>query len=163
MAVSIATGSGNTSALAVDGANHDLLTRDDLGVLHSGQIRSDLMPPDTLFFVPTPIIIPQTYINGVTHTITSPMFTTAAGDERLSLLFFNYGYTTDRTYKGRTEIVLPTSSYNAYYFQSILRLDETAIDTLMTIDEYYADGVGLVKLHAHAAATQRLVILLTDR
>jgi hypothetical protein len=158
----IALGQSNQVELNINGVPHDLLTIDDLGVLHSGQIRPAAQPPDTLFFYPTPIIMPRILSHGTTWYIESPPFTGDSGDVKRTLLYFNYGYFTERRYVGRENVILPTSSYEAYHFQSLLFYDEYSSDTLINVDEYYAANVGLVKLIARVNRDQRLIILLED-
>ncbi|MEE9442869.1 MAG: hypothetical protein V3V99_09410 [candidate division Zixibacteria bacterium] len=160
--IDIISGQNNQVQLAVNDTARDLLTIDNIGVLHSGQIRLDATPPDTLFFVPTPVILPRSYSIGSTLYITTPPFVTDTGEIRTSFLNLNYGFFTERTFIERSEVILPTSSYNAYHFRSHIFLNELSTDTLMTVDEYYADNVGLVMLASKAAATQRLIILLAD-
>lgn len=160
--VDIISGQDNQVQLSANGTARDLLIIDDVGVLHSGQIRPNAIPPDTLFFVPTPVILPHSYSTGSTVYITTPPFVSDTGEIRTSFLNLNYGFFTERTFVGQSEIILPTSSYDTYHFRSLIFLNEISTDTLMTVDEYYADNVGLVMLASKAAATQRLIILLAD-
>jgi hypothetical protein len=160
--VDIISGHDNQVQLSVNGTARDLFIIDDVGVLHSGQIRLNAVPPDTLFFVPTPVILSRSYSIGSTLYITTPPFVSDSGETRTSFLNLNYGFFTERTFIGQSEVILPTSSYNTYHFRSHIFLNEISTDTLMTVDEYYADNVGLVMLASKAAATQRLIILLAD-
>jgi hypothetical protein len=57
--VSVVRGQQNQVELDVDGLAHDLLTVDQSGVLHSGQIRPLAQPADTLYYYPTPVIMPR--------------------------------------------------------------------------------------------------------
>jgi hypothetical protein len=148
--------------LSLNNLPHDLLTIDELGILHSGQIRPQAIPPDTLFFYPTPMIMPRTFFRGNTWYIDSPPFTTETGEIERSLLYFNYGYFTERTFVGRENVVLPTGSYNAYHFQSYLFSDERSFDTLMTVNEYYSPGIGPVKIVLRLDRSRRLILLLED-
>lgn len=163
MQLTITPGSSSQVELLVDGQPHDLLTLDDLGVLHSGQIRSDVQPPDTLYFYPTPLLMPGTYTSGNSWSIESPSYTTDSGEERFSLLYINYGFVTLRKFIGKAEVVLPTGSYETYQFQSHLFLNDSSTDTLMTVDEFYAAGVGPVKIASRAAGSRRIMILLDDQ
>ncbi len=158
----ITPGAVNTVELSLDNVAHDLLTVDNIGVLHSGQIRPDETPEDTLFFISTPVILPQNLVIGDTRTITTPSFINNGESERLALFFINYGYTNYRTFHGLTEVIVPISSYNAYHFQSVLFLDDSATDTVMVSDEYYAPGVGLVRMETRAAGTTRSITLLEN-
>jgi hypothetical protein len=160
--IGITRGQNNQVEVAVGGLPHDLLTIDDIGVLHSGQIRSQVMPPDTLFFYPTPLIMPRNIFHGSTWYIDSPPYSSMSGDIQRTLLYFNYGYFTERSYLGQENVVLPTHSYNTFHFRSLLFADESSSDTLITVDEYYAAGVGPVKLIARIERSQRLIILLED-
>ncbi|MFH1699167.1 MAG: hypothetical protein ABIE07_01155 [Candidatus Zixiibacteriota bacterium] len=160
--VDIISGHGDQVQLSANGTARDLLTLDDVGVLHSGQIRLNAAPPDTLYYVPTPVILPRFYTIGTTFYITTPLFVTDTGEIRTSFLNLNYGFFTERSFIEQSEVILPTSSYDAYHFRSHIFLNELSTDTLITADEYYADGVGLVMLASKAAATRRLIILLAD-
>jgi len=160
--LTVTRGTDQTVALSYDGRPRDLLAIDNVGVLHSGQIRPDAAPPDTLFYVPTPVIIPQNYYGLSSHALYTPLLMTDSGYQRLSTLFFNYGFFTRRTFLQETQIVLPTSSYTAYRFRAYLFLDDTVADTAMVVDEFYAAEVGLVKLDAVASGMHRLIILLED-
>jgi len=163
MMVDITHGQGNQYRLSIDGAAHDLLTVDTRGVLHSGQIRSYIIPQDTVFYVPTPVLMPAPMSSVTPWTVATPEVMTASGEERRSLLFLNYGFFTQRTFEAIADVILPTSSYTAYRFQALLFYDENTVDdTLMIIDEYYAVDVGLVKLEAHSDNSHRLIILLDD-
>lgn len=160
--LTILRGQDNQVRLSVDGVPHDLLTVDPLGVLHSGQIRTDVNPIDTIFFYPTPVIMPRTLPGNSPWNILSPPYTAASGEERRTLLFLNYGYYTVRTYLGRSDVVLPTGSYEAYHCRSALFLDATAVDTQMVADEYYSPSVGLVELESRAPGRGRRIILIAD-
>ncbi len=157
LSLEITEGEGNQVELTVDGTPHDVLTVDPLGVLHTGLIRYDVNPPETLFYTPTPIIMPREYAIGSSWSVISPQY-----DEKSALLFLNYGYLTQRTFEGKIDIVLPTNSYESYYFKSCLFFNETSPDTMMVVDEYYADNVGLVKLLSRGGGSRRLIILLDD-
>ena len=158
----ITRGQNNSVALGFDNVAHDLLTVDNLGVLHSGQIRPTATPPDTLFFIPTPVLVPALYTAGTVQSVTSPPYRVGSEDEKLALLFLYYGYHAERKFIGREQVVVPVSSYNAYHFQTQIFLDESSSDTLMSADEYYAAGVGLVKMIMRAAGTKRLIVLLEN-
>lgn len=160
--VEIIRGQNNRVELAINGAPHDLLTIDDIGILHSGQIRPDIIPPDTIFFYPTPIIMPRSFSVGSSWNIESPPYTIASGEIKRTLLYLNYGYYTERHYLGRELVVLPSGSFDAYYFQSFIFADMASSDTLIRTEEYHAPGVGLVKLVARYNHSQRLIILLED-
>jgi hypothetical protein len=148
--------------LSLDGLAHDLLTIDPLGVLHSGQIRPDANPADTVFFYPTPLLMPRTAQNNSSWNILSPSFLGPSGAERRTLLYLNYGYFTVRTFLGRSDVILPGGSYEAYHCRSALFLTETATDTQMVVDEYYSPTVGLVKLESQAPGRGRRIILISD-
>ena len=79
---------------------------------------------------------------------------------RSTFLNLNYGFYTERTYIDRSEIVLPLGSFNTYHFQTHLFLDQSSSDTLLTIDEFYEDALGLVMLRSNSTSTKRLIILL---
>jgi hypothetical protein len=160
--LTVTTAANSHVALSVDGHPHDLLTLDDLGVLHTGQIRPEAQPPDTLYFYPTPLLMPRTYTAGKAWSILSPSYSSDSGSERLSLLYINYGFLTLRKFIGQADVVLPTGSYQTYQFQSHLLLSEASTDTLMTVDEFYASGVGPVKIISRAAGSRRIIILLDD-
>jgi hypothetical protein len=100
---------------------------------------------------------------GSAWSIESPPFATDSGEVRRTLLYFNYGYFTWRRYVGKETIVLPTSSYDTYHFQSFLFSDISSIDTLINTDEYYAPNIGPVKIIARFDRSQRLILLLEDR
>jgi|GEM_PF-2057608 len=160
--LAVLRGQNDQVRLSLDGIPHDLLTIDPLGVLHSGQIRADVNPNDTVFFYPTPVIMPRTLPGGGTWTILSPPYTGLSGEERRTLLFLNYGYYTVRKYLGRADVVLPSGSYEAYHCRSALFLDAAAVDTQMVVDEYYSPSVGLVKVDSLAPGLGRRVILIAD-
>lgn len=160
--IAVTRGQSGQVELGVNGTPHDLLTIDEAGILHSGQIRTHAQPPDTLFFYPTPLIMPRRVVAGGVWSYSSPPFAVDTTCVHRTLLFLNYGFHTERTFLGRVNIVLPTSSYDAYRFQSFLFYDETSSDTFMTADEYYAPGTGLVKLESHSGLSRRLIILLED-
>lgn len=163
MRISIIRGQNDQVQLLLDGVAHDLLTIDALGVLHSGQIRPNASPADTVFFYPTPVIMPRTAQNNSSWNILSPPFTGPSGDERRTLLFLNYGYYTVRKFLGRSDVILPGGSYQAYHCRSVLFLTETSVDTQMVVDEYYSPAVGLVKLESQAPGRGRRIILIEDR
>lgn len=158
----ITPGQGGTVELGIDNIAHDLLTIDDIGVLHSGQIRPAAIPEDTIIFFPTPVVMRQNLTVGETLGVTSPAYLQDSVSRRMSLFFLNYGYHTLRTFVGKTQIVVPISSYDAYHFTTAIMLDADATDTVMTCDEYYAPDVGLVKMEARAPGSRRLIILLED-
>lgn len=161
--IAITRGSGNEVELAASGLPHDLLTVDPSGILHSGQIRPAAMPPDTLFFYPTPVIMPRSFVIGGTWSFVSPPYRQGADEVRKTLLYLTYGFFTERRYLGRVDLILPTSSYSTYHFRSALFDDESSLDTLMTIDEYYAAEVGPVKMLSRFGRSRRLIILLDDQ
>ncbi len=163
MRINILKGQNDRVQLSLDGVAHDLLTIDVLGILHSGQIRPNANPVDTIFFYPTPMIMPRTARNNSTWNILSPPFAGPAGDERRTLLFLNYGYFTARIFLGRSDVILPGGSYEAYHCRSVLFLTETSVDTQMVVDEYYSPTVGLVKLESLAPGRGRRIILIEDR
>jgi hypothetical protein len=163
MRIGILRGQNDQVRLSLDGVAHDLLTIDALGVLHSGQIRTGVNPIDTVFFYPTPIIMPRTAQNNSSWNILSPPYAAPSGDERRTLLFLNYGYFTVRTFLGRYDVVLPGGSYEAYHCRSILFLTAASVDTQMVVDEYYSPTVGLVKLESQAPGRGRRIILIEDR
>ncbi len=160
MTIALQPGANNQVTLSVDGAPHDLLTIDPLGVLHSGQIQPT--PPDTIFFYPTPLIMPRTLIFGAVWNIVSPPYTGPLGEERRTLLYLNYGYYTKRTYLGRSDVILPGGSFEAYHCRSLLFLTESSPDTQMVVDEFYSPTVGLVKLESQAPGRGRRIILIED-
>lgn len=160
MTIALQPGSNNQVTLSVDGIRHDLLTIDPLGVLHSGQIQPT--PPDTIFFYPTPLIMPRTLTFGAVWNIMSPPFAGPLGEERRTLLYLNYGYYTTRTYLGRSDVILPGGSFEAYHCRSVLFLTESSADTQMVVDEFYSPSVGLVKLEAQAPGRGRRIILIED-
>ena len=160
--ISIARGSNNDIELSVGGLAHDLLTVDNSGILHSGQIRPAALPPDTLFFYPTTVIMPRFFTTGNTWSFMAPPYTEGGIEIRKILLYLTYGYFTERKYLGRLSIVLPTGSYETYHFRSALFQDEYSSDTLMTLDEYYSAGIGPVKILSRFGRSQRLILLLDD-
>jgi len=162
MEVTITRGQNGQVQLAVDGEPHDLLTVDPQGVLHSGQIRPHAAPPDTIFLYPTPLIIPRTYLVGNSWSYVSPRYIDSAAEVRRTVLFLNYGFITERECIGTADVILPTKSYDAWQFQALLYLDDTAVEPFITVDEYYAPGVGLVQLVSHSGFSRRLIILLED-
>ncbi len=158
----ITGGAGGTVELAFDNIPQALLTIDNIGVLLSGQIIPNANPPDTNYFYPTPVLIPQSYTVGTIQASTSPPFAIDSAEKKLTMFFLNYGYYTERIFMGLEDIVLPISSYNAYHFQSDIFIDDNAATPLMTAHEYYAPGVGLVKMELQAAGTRRIIVLLED-
>lgn len=159
----ITRGGGTQVQLSVNGVPHDLLTIDAVGVLHSGQIYMATSIPETLYFYPTPLLLPATFAKNKSWSLISPLFRDDSGEERrLSVLFMNYGFNTVREFVGTTAVVLPTGSYNAYQFRSTLHLGESTGNPLALIDEYYAPSVGLVKLVSVAGGSRRLILLLQD-
>ncbi len=163
MRIGVLRGQNNQVRLSLDGIARDLLTIDVIGVLHSGQIRTDVDPDDTVFFYPTPMIMPRTARNNSSWNILSPPYTGPSGEERRTLLFLNYGYFTVRTFLGRSDIILPGGSYEAYHCRSILFFAAASVDTQMVVDEYYSPTVGLVKLESLAPGRGRRIILIEDR
>ncbi len=163
--VTFTGGSGNQVEMAINGTPQALLTNDNAGVLLSGQIRGDVIPIDTLLYIdPTPIVMPRSVTSGAQWSLSIPTLNLASGTERRTQLFLNYGFITDRRFIRNIDIVLPLGSYAAYQFESRLFLADVADTTpVMTVHEYYADGVGLVKLVASAPNYRRLIILLDDR
>jgi hypothetical protein len=161
--ISIMRGQDNNVELSVNGLPHDLFTIDVSGILHSGQIRPGAIPPDTLFFYPTPVIMPRFFTVGRTWSFMAPPYMEGEEYVKKSLLNLTYGYFTERTYLGRRDIVLPTGSYETYHFRSALFQDETSSDTMMTIDEYYSSGIGPVKILSRFGHSRRLILLLDDR
>jgi len=160
--VSIVRGQNNQVELDVSGLAHDLLTIDQSGVLHSGQIRPLAQPPDTLYYYPTPVIMPRVMGPGSAWSFTSPMYRENSVEKRKTLLNLIYGYYVERKYVGPVNVLLPSHSFATYYFRTALFLDESSFDTLMTIDEYYAPGVGPVKLVSRFDRSQRLILLLSS-
>jgi len=160
--ISIARGQQNQVELDVAGLAHDLLTIDQSAVLHTGQIRPQADPPDTLYLYPTPVIMPRVLGPGSVWSFTAPMYWEDDTEKRKTLLNLIYGYFVEREYIGTVNIVLPSRTFATYYFRSTLFLDESSTDTLMTIDEYYAPGVGPVKLVSRFDRSQRLILLLSD-
>ncbi len=160
--ISIVRGQQNQVELDVSGLAHDLLTIDQSGVLHTGQIRPQAQPPDTLYYYPTPVIMPRVFAPGSAWSFTSPMYRENSVEKRKTLLNLVYGYYVERRYIGPVSVVLPSQSFAAYYFRATLFLDESSTDTLMTIDEYYAPGVGPVKIVSHFDRSQRLILLLSS-
>jgi hypothetical protein len=160
--ITILRGQNDQARLSLDGIPHDLLTIDPIGVLHSGQIRADVDPADTIFFYPTPVVMLRALPGGGSWSILSPPYTGSSGEERRTLLFLNYGYYTVRKYLGRSDVVLPSGSYEAYHCRSALFLDAAAVDTQMVVDEYYSPSVGLVKLESQAPGRGRRIILIAD-
>ncbi len=161
--ISVVPGQQHQVEFDVAGLAHDLLTLDQSGVLHSGQIRPQAQPPDTLYYYPTPIIMPRVLGPGSAWSFTSPMYREGSVEKRKTLLNLIYGYYVERKYIGSVSVVLPSQSYSAYYFRAALFLNDASFDTLMTIDEYYASGVGPVKLVSHFDRSQRLILLLNDQ
>lgn len=160
--IGITGGQNETVVMSVNGEDHDLFTIAGAGVLHSGQIRTDIIPRDTLFYYPTPMILPRQFRDEPWQIFT-PAYVADSAQIKRSLLFLNYGYLTEREYVEPVEVILPTGSYNAYYYQSLIYDDEMAVLPVMTADEYYAPDVGLVKLVLHIGDhSQRLIILLED-
>jgi hypothetical protein len=160
--ISIIRGQQNQVELDVSGLAHDLLTVDASGVLHSGQIRSQAMPPDTLYYYPTPVIMPRVLGSGSAWSFTSPMYREGSLEKRKTLLNLIYGYYVERKFVGMADVVLPSRSFSTYRFRAALFFDESSFDTLMTIDEYYANGIGPVKIVSRFERSQRLILLLTD-
>lgn len=160
--LSVVPGQQNRVELDVSGLAHDLLTVDQSGVLHTGQIRPQAQPPDTLYYYPTPIIMPRVMGPGSAWSFTSPMYREGSVEKRKTLLNLIYGYYVERRYVGLVNIVLPSQSFEAYYFRAALFMNDSSFDTLMTIDEYYAPGVGPVKLLSRFDRSQRLILLLND-
>lgn len=160
--ISVVRGQQNRVELVVNGLAHDLLTVDQFGVLHSGQIRPQAQPPDTLYYYPTPVIMPRIFGNGSAWSFTSPMYRENSVEKRKTLLNLIYGYYVERKYVGTISVVLPSQSFTTYYFRAALFLNEASFDTLMTIDEYYAPGVGPVKLVSRFDRSQRLTLLLSS-
>ncbi len=161
--ISIAKGQDNEVELSIYGLAHDLFTLDNTGILHSGQIRPAVMPPDTLFFYPTPVIMPRFFSTGNTWSFITPPYTEGGNEVRRTLLYLTYGYVTERKYLGRVGVVLPTGSYQTFHFRSALFQDEASTDTLITMDEYYASGIGPVKIYSRFGPSRRLILLLEDR
>ncbi|MDD4050776.1 MAG: hypothetical protein PHR28_02600 [candidate division Zixibacteria bacterium] len=162
MRINVLRGRNDQVRLSLDGVAHDLLTIDALGVLHSGQIRPNANPVDTVFFYPTPVIMPRTLQGNSSWNILSPPFVGPLGAERRTLLFLNYGYYTVRKFLGRSDVILPGRSYEAYHCRLALFLTETSVDTQMVVDEYYSLTVGLVKLESQAPGRGRRIILIED-
>jgi len=161
--ISVRRGSSDEIELSAGGLAHDLLTVDNSGILHSGQIRPAALPPDTLFFYPTPVIMPRFFATGNTWSFMAPTYTEGGIEIRKTLLYLTYGYFTERKYLGRLNIVLPTGSYETFHFRSALFQDEYSSDTLMTLDEYYSAGIGPVKILSRFGRSRRLILLLDDR
>ena len=161
--ISIVRGQQNQVELDVSGVAHDLLTVDQSGVLHSGQIRPQVMPPDTLYYYPTPVIMPRTLGPGSAWSFTSPMYRENSAEKRKTFLNLIYGYYVERKYVGTANVILPSRSYTTYCFRAALFFNESSFDTLITIEEYYAPGIGPVKLMSHFERSQRLILLLSDR
>jgi len=160
--IEITRETNNRVVLSLYNQPHDLLTIDGLGVLHSGQIRPTAMPPDTIHFYPTPVIMPRQFGNGSKWTISTPPLMTDTGMVKKVFLYFYYGCYAVRTYIGRENVILPGGSYNAYRFQSFLFSDHSSPDTLITSEEYFAPDVGLVQQILRTDRRQRLIILLDD-
>jgi hypothetical protein len=160
--LTITRGVDNHVELAVNGSPQALVTIDDLGVLHSAQIHSAVVPPDTLYFFPTPIIMSRSIVPGQSWSYTTPWFTLGDTELRPLVLYLYYGYYVERQYQGRMEILLPTSSYDAYRFETAIYDDIASADTLFAIEEYYAGNVGLVKQVIRYGRSQRLILLLLD-
>lgn len=156
----------NQVVMKIDGEKHDLFTLDESGILHTGHFISGAIAPDTfnLFWPTPPIIIPGSYTLGSSWSVTTPPLSLADSTEQLMfMLFINYGFVNQRTFTETLEVILPRGSYDTYHFEATLLLDENATDTVMTIDEYFSEGVGLVKMQARAGNSfRRLIILLED-
>jgi hypothetical protein len=157
LVLDIAPGEKNQVELSVNGAPRDVLTIDALGILHTARIDPQAIPPDTQFFTPTPVIMPRHYTSGSTWSVVSPQY-----DSKASILYLYDGYFTQRKFMEKTDVILPTSSYEAFHFRSHLFVDEASPDTLVTVDEYYAADVGLIRLLSRAGGSRRLIILLDD-
>jgi hypothetical protein len=160
--IEITRGQNNQVAISLYSLPHDLLTVDNIGILHSGQIRPAALPPDTVHFYPTPVIMPRQFSSGSTWNIHTPCLSTDTGKVAKTFLYFYYGYYTLRTYIGRESIVLPGGSYDTYRFRSLIFSDESSSDTLIISEEYFAPDIGLVQQILRADRKQRLIILLED-
>ena len=162
--LAVAPGVNQQVVLRIDGNLHDLLTIDSDGILHTAQFVPDGTPPDTIiYFFPTPIIIPASTTANQTWTVNTPLLTEDSQEQRRSVLFMHYGFSVSRTFRGQQTIVVPASSYNTYYFESDLYLNESDTIPTLTAEEFFAEGVGLVQQILRSGNSyKRLVILLED-
>lgn len=160
--IGITRGTGNQVELTIDGSPQALLLTDQLGVIHSGQIRPQAIPPDTIRYLPTPLLVPNQFHTGTAWSYSTPDFAGTGGDEKKTVLYLNHGYRTVRDFYGTELILLPSGSYDTYHFRSHLFLGEDLADTAMVVDEYFAQDIGPVKIVARFGLSQRLIILLDD-
>jgi hypothetical protein len=147
--------------LSAGGAPHDLLRVASNVVLHTAQIFFDGGGEvDTLFFVPTPELMPRSLSPDAQWSYTTPEYTTVSGSERRAFFFLNYGYFTTRTFVGEEEVVVPADAYNAFHFTAELYLSEFGLEPLITADEYYAPDVGVVRIIARSGPSTRIITLI---
>ncbi len=163
LTIGIARGTGNQFTLSVGGTPQSLLLTDPLGVMHAGQIRLQAIPPDTIRYFPTPLLLPNQYHTGIVWSYSTPDFAGSGTAEKKTALYLNHGYRTERSFQGNELILLPSGSFSTYHFKSILFLDDSSADTAMIVDEFFAPDIGPVKIEARFGLSQRLIILLDDR
>jgi hypothetical protein len=147
--------------ISAGGAPHDILRVASSVILHSAQIYFDGGGGvDTLFFVPTPELMPRELNPGAVWSYSTPEFTTVSGGERRAFFFLNYGYYTTRTFVGPKEVVVPADAFNAFHFTAELYLSESGTNPLITNDEYFAPDIGLVRMISRSGPSTRIVTLI---
>ncbi|MDH4157271.1 MAG: hypothetical protein OEW00_08350 [candidate division Zixibacteria bacterium] len=132
----------------------------DESVIQNGYWQRD-NDVDSLFYIPIPPVVmmrslwPQRSWEGFTPRL-------AAGETEVMLPFYysNFGFSFTRTFADRRSLLVPAGSFETYHFS--VDLFANPYDSLPAahVDEYYAPGVGLVRLSLRGGPLVRTLSLV---
>ena len=122
---------------------------------------SEINGRDSLrYFADPPIVMPQSIKKDDSWSGFTPFY---QGDsEEYKRQFYNYyfGFYFTRTYTGTEEVILPSGVFDAVRIDVDLFLDKSSTTPEATVVEYYASGIGLVKLVWRGVSLKRTISLV---
>ena len=112
------------------------------------------------YFADPPIIMPQKIKEGDAWRGFTPFYQGDSAEFKRQFYNYYFGFYYTRTYSGTEQIILPSGVFEAVRIDVDLYLDKARTTPEATVVEYYASGVGLVKLVWRGVSLKRTLSLV---
>lgn len=140
------TGTGTDWIISDDGQPVVNLLVTENYILQNGFWR-DAGASDSLHYFPIPsvLMVREFETAGLWDDYT-PVLTTDSGDIHYPFYYTNFGFYYEKEYIGTEHLILTPGEFTAYRFETALYLNRTDTVPVATVTEYYAPGIGLIKM-----------------